>query len=190
MLHFWLQMKSCSEDPGFAPGSLWVFRCQVPNDVDEQFDLKDDATNGVIALRLGSVAIIADFLENGVHQEINSGCTRELSRIPLHPMQFRELVALIVYEASLLGQHSEVCFFQMGSRMAYAIEWRSTVKGDGPMNPWNNADYAKFLSFYSGLSYEKVYQPPNRCLTWLHDASGSFVYWPLGEPHPSAGVSM
>lgn len=187
ILHFWLQLELCASDPSHCPGSLWVFRCQVPENVDEQFDLMDDALNGVIAIRMGSVAIIADFLENGVHQELNAERTLELSKIALHPLQFTELVAYIVYEAKLLCQQSEIEFIQSEAKFGYRIKWWSTVEGDSTMKPWDRSDFAKILSHFTGIPHDSLYRPPDGLTTWLHNPYGDFVFWPLGQPHPFAG---
>ena len=189
ILHFWLQLSTCTNKPEYAPGSVWIFPTQTPAEIDLQFDLKDDATNGVIAIRAGSVGVIADFLENGVHQEINADRCRKIAQIELHPQQFTELVAFIVYEAGLLGQRSEVNFFETDGKLEYAIEWWSTVEGDSPMNSFSQPDYARILSFYTGIPFDDLYKPPNLLTTWLHDPKGNIVYWPLGEPHPFAGMS-
>ena len=187
ILHFWLQMNYSKNDPKFSPGSLWIFQCQEPKLIEHRFDLKDDATNGVLAIRLGKVAIVADFLENGVHQEINSEKTKKVSQFPLHPMQFDELTAITIYEAGLLGQKTEISFFENeDGSTTYAVEWWSTVKGNSAMRPWNPSDYAKVLSFYTGLPYEFVYQPPGKLRTWLHDPDQNLVYWEIGKPHPFA----
>lgn len=186
MLHFWLQMTSGNADVQYSPGSLWVFRCQVPDNVDEQFDLKDHLTNGVLALRIGHIAIIADFLENGVHQQLNAEATRLIANIPLHPMQFSELVARIVYESGLLCQRSEVEFVQHGEKVGYNIRWWSTVDGNSPLKPRDPADFAAVLSYYTEVPIEFLFRPPGFIKTWLQHPNGDFLYWALGQPHPYA----
>jgi hypothetical protein len=189
ILHLWLQLSSCTNQSEFSPGSIWVFRAQVPEDISNQFDLVDDITNGVIAMRLGGFVFIADFLENGAHKGITEDRYSKLEAIPLHPMQFRELAAIMIYEARLLGQESHVSFFQTEQKLAVSIEWRSTIEGDAVMHPWVKADYARILANYMGIPFEEAFFPPDLVVSWLHDPYGNFVYWPLGEPHPFAGQS-
>jgi len=189
ILHFWLQMASCTNKPEYCPGSLWIFRAQIPTDISLQFDLMDDVNNGVIGIRAGDVAVIADFLENGVHEQVTKDRYEYLTNIPLHPQQFTELMAMIIYEASLLCQRSEVEFFEIDDKLGYHINWWSTVEGDATMKPWIKSDYAHILSFYTNIPSEKLYFPPDLLLSWLHDPYGNFVYWPLGDMHPFAGQS-
>lgn len=181
ILHFWLQLSSRNDNSAFAPGSLWVFPAQRPNDVEEQFDLRDDAGNGVIAIRAGEVAVVADFLDNGVHAEISEETFAPLAEIPLHPLQFIELVAHLVYNAKRLCMETRVRFYRNGRALAYTIECKSTVEGDESMTPWVIDDFAEVFSFYSGIPVDEILFDKNLVLSFLRDPEGQFVHWPVGE---------
>jgi len=187
ILHFWLQMASCANDPEYCPGSIWVFPAQTPSERNLQFDLKDDAANGVIAIRTESVIVIADFLDNGVHAEISNDHFAPLKTIPLHPLQFQELVAMIVYGAKRLCQETQVTFFQTDVGLAYTVKCSSTTDGDAVMSPWVKQDYVKILSYFTQIPVEQLYFPGDFVMSWLRNPRGSFVYWQIDTPHPFSG---
>ena len=184
ILHFWLQMASCENDPEYSPGSIWVFPTQTPAGQDLQFDLKDDAANGVIAMRTKKVVVIVDFLEHGVHAQISSDHFAPLRDIPL---QFQELVATIVYGAKLLCQETNVTFFQTDGGLAYTVNCRPTTEGDAVMNPWVKKDYAEILSYFTQIPVDQLYFPGDFVMSWLRNPQSEFVYWQLGTPHPFSG---
>ncbi|MEW4490749.1 hypothetical protein AB1L42_21885 [Thalassoglobus sp. JC818] len=185
MLHFWLQMQAPHD---WHPGSLWIFECQCPEETDLQFDLKDDALNGFIALRFGEIGIIGDFFENGVHQKVAEPLTAKLANKKLHPHQFTEVVARLAYGASLLCQESDIQFFQdADGHVSYRIEWRSTVDGDSCMNPWHEESYASVLSQFTGIPFDQIHRPEHGTMGWLFDANNTYVPWMLNESHPLAG---
>jgi hypothetical protein len=186
MLHFWLQTSSCLNEPSFCPGSVWVFPAQIPPNLDQQFDLKDDAANGVIALRIQGVVIIADFLENGVHEEITRDCFAKLKETPLHPMQFDELFARIIYGARRLHQETKIEFFQVDDRLSFTVNWSSTTIGGSAMDPWVMKDYAQVLSAVAEVPMSEVFVPPNSVRSLLFDPEGNAVFWELGTRHPFA----
>jgi hypothetical protein len=186
ILHFWLQMSSCLNEPDFCPGSVWVFPAQVPTDVELQFDLKDDAVYGVIALRIAGVVMIADFLENGVHGKITYDAFWKIKSTPLHPLQFDELFARIVYGTRRLRQETKVVFFHNGDRLSFAINWSSTTISGDAMDPWVMGEYAQVLSQIVERPVEELYFPPNGVMTWLYDPQGNIVNWKIGDAHPFA----
>lgn len=189
ILHLWLQMSASEEHPDYTPGSLWLFPCQVPTPVELQFDMRDDASNGFMGIRMGPVAIMADFLENGVHEKIAASITEAVSKILLHPMQFIELVAMYAYAASLIGQETQIQFFEHERKLSFAFVWRSTADGTSPfVREWNPAEFAEVLSFYSGTPADQIYFPPNMLKTFLRDPHGNYVYWPLGSRFPFEGM--
>ncbi|MEW4453322.1 hypothetical protein AB1L30_11645 [Bremerella sp. JC817] len=188
ILHHWLQLSAaCGYCPDYCPGSVWVFQVQTPDDLECQFDLKDEIKYGVIAIRAGSIGFIADFLENGVHAKLFQSRTKCLSKISLHPRQFDELVAKTVYEAKLLGQESQANLFTLdGTNLYTAIQWHSTVDGF-PLDDWNLEEYVSILAHYTNLPLENVYRPPDGFCSWLRGPNGEFVFWPLGKPFPYSG---
>jgi hypothetical protein len=70
ILWLWLQLSFSNKSATRAPGSIFLFRCFVPTEINLQFDLLDDALSDCIAIRLGEVGIVADLLDNHIHWDI------------------------------------------------------------------------------------------------------------------------
>jgi hypothetical protein len=189
ILHYWLQLASSPNDPGFSPGSVWVYPAQVPPDADSQFDLKDDVVYGVIAMRIRGVALFADFLENGIHARIFPNIYTDFKTKPLHPIQFDELFARIMYGARRLRLQTKVEFFEVDEVLRTSFQWEPTTITGEVMDPWIGEDYAKVLAAVLGRSVETVYFPP-KVMTFLLNPAGGSVFWELGKPFPFATPSL
>lgn len=184
ILHLLLQMTSLATQTRYSPCSIWIFPAQVPSEVEYQFDFKDSVKYGVIALRIGDVAVFADLLENGVHAQISQDVFAPIANNPLHPAQFVELFAKIVYAATRIRQETKVEFLNSDGQFRIAINWFPTTISGGTMDPWIQADYAAMLSEVVGRPITDVYFPPDRVMSWLYDPTGKPVYWELGKPFP------
>ena len=185
LLHFWLQVASVGDESGSAPGSLFMFRAQVPEPCEAQFDFMDDSANGLICVRMGEVVLIADFYEGGIHKESLWEFYRRYTEIPLHPCQVPELFAQIAYRARLLALEGRIEFFGKGDKGGYALRWKSNAEGESLYDPWVPSDYARVLSFYTHLPYDELYFPENDgVVSYLHDSEVTPVFWKIGEPSP------
>jgi hypothetical protein len=185
ILHFWLQLSAGHVAKHILPASIFVFPTQCPKNPRDQFDLLDDLAGSAIAVRISNIGVIADFLENGLHRKMAAKELRKYKKMPLHPLQFRELACKIFYSARLLNVETELEFFSRGNELGYT--WVS--KGTGPdgqiqFSRWEQADYAVLLSHYMGWPYEKTFYPPDTVRSVLHDEMANFVYWDIGKDHP------
>ena len=194
-----LTRNSCVNTPSFIFGFRWRHAKMIPSTRRDRsgcflprhqlvrtcnLTCKDDAANGVIAMRTKKVVVIVDFLEHGVHAQISSDHFAPLRDIPL---QFQELVATIVYGAKLLCQETNVTFFQTDGGLAYTVNCRPTTEGDAVMNPWVKKDYAEILSYFTQIPVDQLYFPGDFVMSWLRNPQSEFVYWQLGTPHPFSG---
>jgi hypothetical protein len=184
ILWLWMYQKHCGSRPGFCPGSVFVYRCGVPSEQIHQFDLMDDFFSGGLAIRMGEVGMIADFLENGVHKKSMWPRLRRYRKLRLSPIQFKELAVRTFYGARLLEQETDIQFFKnRDDRLAFVINWRSTIDGASIFREWKDDEFAVLLSHYLNLRYNFVYQPPNMVRSWLHDRSGRLVERPAVPDH-------
>jgi hypothetical protein len=184
ILWLWLHQKHSGLRPGFCPGSVFLYRCGIPSEQIYQFDLMDDFFSGGIAIRMGEVGIIADFLENGIHKKSLWAKLRRYRKLRLSPIQFKELAVRTFYGARLLEQETDVEFFKnRKGELAFTINWRSTTKGPSIFRQWRNDEFAVLLSHYLGLPYDFVYQAPDKVRTWLHNERGRLVHRPAAPDH-------
>ena len=71
LLHFWFQVSMKHGESEFTPGSIVVVPTTRFSDHKANFDLLDNPVFGVFAIRLDSVGIVIQFLENGIHNLVN-----------------------------------------------------------------------------------------------------------------------
>jgi hypothetical protein len=168
ILHLWSQLD-IQDNKEFCPGSIFIFRSQKPTEINKQFDLIDDALNGVICIRMADIFLVADFLENGIHKKSMGGFLDKYKTISLHPDQCRELGARIIYKASLLELKGnvELQCTEETITLKYTID--STADENFYFREWNQEHFAHVLSFYTGLQFEDIFKPPDLVWTLLHD---------------------
>jgi hypothetical protein len=175
IMHLWIQVASLTGDGNeheYWPGSVFVFRTQKPENPKDQFDLVDMTLANALAIRLGDVGIVADFLENGLHARIAGDSFMPYQSFPLHPLQFKELAARIFYAASLIDMQTDVEFYSTSDGLKIAFLWQP--KENSSPREWKNEEYARVLANVMRFSEdEKVFEPTKGIWTCLHNEDGS-----------------
>lgn len=183
ILHFWLQFANRNDDKSFCPGSVFVLKSQVPINKKEQFDLIDDALNGVIYIRFGEIVVIADFLENGLHKKALEDELRKLQNIDLHPLQSKEFAIRIIYGAKLLNVQTDIKFMIFEGKLIQKLEWKAINNGELFSN-WNQEEYSKYLSHYTQTPFDQVFVPPDKVRSLLYNPNGEYIHWEYGTEFP------
>ena len=176
MMHLWIQMASLTSDAGneneYCPGSIFLFRTQQPDTPKAQFDLVDATLANCIAIRLGDVGMVADFLENGVHATMAEDSFQAYQGFPLHPLQFKEMAARIFYAATLIDVETEVEFYGSPDDFKIAFFWHP--KENSSPREWKNEEYAHVLGNVMRFPEDqKVFDPIKGVWTCLHNEDGS-----------------
>lgn len=184
ILHFWLQLSNKKNDETFCPGSIFILKSQIPGSIKEQFDLIDDSSNGVIYVRFGSIVIIADFLENGIHQNFLENEIKKLHKIELHPLQSKEFAIRVIYGAKLLNIETEIRFSILEDKLIQKLEWKSNNKSGELFSKWNQEEYARYLAYYTDTPFEQVFVPPDKVRSLLYNPRGEYFFWKYGEDFP------
>jgi hypothetical protein len=175
IIHLWIQMVNLTFEQGeveYCPGSSFLFRTQKPHTPKHQFDLVDMTLANCLAIRLGDVGIVADFLENGVHARIAGDSFTPYQNFALHPLQFKELAARIFYAATLIDMETDVEFYGSPEDFKIAFFWHP--KENSSPREWKNEEYAHVLANVMRFSEdEKVFDPTKGIWTCLHNQDGS-----------------
>ena len=169
ILHFWLQTWSKYEIEVFVPGSIFIFETVMGNNVSEQFDFFDNPQHKTLAIRLGAVGIIGDFLENGIHFESTKDSILPVFENHAYsPIQFRELASKIFYKAYLLEVDTEVRMdIKKDGSLQCFLKYKIVAGDDNIFHEWHQREYAQFLSFYLGVPFEEIFKPPGYVLSWI-----------------------
>lgn len=94
-----------SWQPGNYPASVFVFECQVPSRVEQEFDYGDSLHFPFLSIRIGNVGVVASLQDWGsMKHAVDVPMFNAAATTPLHPMQWRQMHAMGVYMASLFDR--------------------------------------------------------------------------------------
>jgi hypothetical protein len=127
-----------------------------------------------IAIRMGKVGVVG-VLGDGGAQLIYEDAYRPVYDLPLHPIQFREICAHFSYRSTIATRTPKLITVSGDPHQVFQLPL-----GGLSMKPyfedWDEEEYSKFLSFYTGCPHGIAFAPPDKVMTWLHDPDGSLHY--------------
>jgi hypothetical protein len=168
------EVRKKIEFTGDNSGSIYIFQTQKPSEIKLQWDMFDNIDTSFIALRMGEVGIIGCLADGGAHM-IYKDDYEAIMKLPLHPIQFKEICAHFSYRSTLTTRIPK--FITIESNPHKIIQ---TPLGGFSLKPyfdeWDVKTYAQYLSFYTGLSLDKLYTPPDKVMTWLYNPSGKLQF--------------
>lgn len=167
---FLQQAREMVETIDFHPGSVFVFSMQSLPQKSLEWDFCDNVETMFIACRVGRVGLIATLADGGAQQPFEEAY-KDIFKLDLHPLQFRELCAQFSYRSTLATRTPK---YMVSQGEPYKV-WQMPLGGlsSKPLfEGWDLEMYAKFLSFYTGEELEHLYAPPDKVMTWLHDEKG------------------
>ncbi len=172
-LRFFLQeARNKIEAVDFFPGSIFLFKTQVPQDQRAQWDFCDHIDGLFIGCRIGEVGMIGVLLDGGAQQAFEEDFA-DFKDFPLHPMQFRELCAVCAYKASLATRYPK--YITMAGKPHQVYQMPLGGWSVRPLfNEWDDRNYAYYLSHYTGLPFEDIYKPPDKVWSCIYDNKGKF----------------
>lgn len=163
----------------FKPGSFFVFPMQPLPDRRMEWDLVDNIDTLFIGVRVGKVGLLAALADGGA-QQLFEEHFEDILNLPLHPIQFRELCAYVSYASSLAtrtpkyvimaGQPHSVIQLPLGG-----------FSGKPFFEGWDPEEYGRFLSFYTGQPFEKMFLPPDKTWTLLYNQHQQPTFLPFCE---------
>jgi len=163
----------------FLPGSVFVFRTQCPESPRFQWDLSDNVDSWFIGIRMGEVGLIGCLGDGGAMQ-LYENEFQPIINHPLHPFQFRELMARISYDSTLSTRTPKHIIAVGDPEKGKPHEVFQMPLGGMSLKPlfdnWVPSDYATYLAHYTGLPYDYVYEHPNLVRTWIFDEKGHPVF--------------
>ena len=164
----------------FFPASIYLFKTQKPNDIKEQWDFIDSHNTPFISIRMGEVGIIAVLQDCEATYQLKDLLDHHKD-IDLHPLQFREMTAKILYKRFLMNRTPKFMNVQNGET---TITYLMSLQGlsDKPIfDDWNNDEYSLLLSDITGVPL-KICQPEKgKVWTWLMDVNGNSIFIPVAN---------
>ncbi len=98
-----------------VPATLFVYDVECPDDVQKQFDWQDAPSTGTIYLRLGHRGLVM-CLDGGAQEIAVGDLLRRYQGRTLHPLQFEEVGAKLLYKATI-AERRAVFYFQDGAKL-------------------------------------------------------------------------
>lgn len=157
------------------PWSIFIFNLQQYEDNGRNFDYKNNIPTLSLAIRMGTVGIIACLQDNNTQERMFGNYFKKIQKISLHPIQFVELVSQIFYKEQL---RNRTPYYIVGEE-AQDTKVVSLPLGGSSSEPiyddWKQEDYAKILGQYLGRDYKELYIPPDKVYSYLHDNKGKLM---------------
>lgn len=154
----------------FFPASILIVSTQEPGDPKLAFDFRDDLGTMCITCRIGKVGLIGVLQDGGAQQQMFS--LLRLERRKLHPIQFTEVVAQVIYKATLMNRVPK--YLTIGSDPIAVIQMPLQGFSTRPIfDDWDQYHYAQCLSQITGVPMAELYCPPGQVMTWLRNPDGS-----------------
>lgn len=153
---------------GFSPASIFVFRTQELKEITKRWDIVDNIPGMVIGLRMGDIGIMAALQDGGAQRSLLGGIG-DFARIPLHPLQFRELMSQITYRGILFNRIPKYISFADGKGAATMQLPLGGLSSKPLFDQWDNSVYAVLLAHYTGIPIDDVSPQPNKVRTWIRD---------------------
>jgi len=144
----------------FFPASIFVFNLQVPSTPGFQFDIRDSLAGMCIAVQMGSVGLIAALQDCGTQWDWRDDLNTKISRISLHPLQFRQWTALCWYTASLFDRIPKFMSFETDGRIQHVLNPLQGFTTKAIYRDWDQEEYAKYLAHHIGVEVADLFQPP------------------------------
>jgi hypothetical protein len=186
LLHLYLQsLIGRTEIESRLPlGTFFVFETQAPDRSGDQFDMVDIISPGpFIAVRAGRVGVVASSTDLGALSVLGVPGFNEAAGLALHPTQFRELCARMMYAVHLLEPGPDLLVAQTGAADRTVLIDHSWEDGPPRQRPWrDDMDiYVRLLARAVEAPLTEIQPSPETCWTCLLDEANSPIHWPLED---------
>jgi hypothetical protein len=142
------------------PGSIFVFRAQVPDEPRLRFDYRDARNVAFVAIRIGPTVVIASLLDWGATADGMSIRTVETARqLDLHPAQFGEVASAIAYaSAQFVGEFMYSVQQEATFDVLEPVLIRDAEAPDAPaFAPMSVRGSAEVQAVFMGMALEDIY---------------------------------
>lgn len=151
------------------PASIHLYKTEVSDDPQSNFDFVDNFVGPFVGLRSNDVGILAILQDWGLNRH---GWWPQFGRAdhaqPLSAMQFKEIVASCLYQATLLKRPPRIRYRET----ANGIYVRPEVNVDSTWDlfaPFRDSAFAHALAHTTGWPVERLYAG-DKIVTWFTDA--------------------
>lgn len=180
-LHLFLQsIRRPFKFHGGDPFSVLTVHLHHGGDLGD-FDFRDHLPTMTVAIRSHDVGLIVSLQDGGIIRHTYGKYVRSVAGRLLVPIQFVELFAKVVYQTSLL---TRIPKFVTGAHATVDVHMLPLqgLSNKPIVNEWRQEEYARCLaavlaSSFPEFSFDKIFVPPGRVMTWMNDEHGKLTLW-------------
>ncbi len=179
MMHFIMQsIRKPVVFPSGAPYSVLVANLHTPSNVGN-FDFRDNMLGHVIKIRLGNIGFIVAFEDGAINEHSYGNYLRKVAGRKLHPIQFDELFARIIYQNFLIDSQLN---FVLAMHEDEMIPISIDVVGSVRVGERDQKEFAEFFWEFcnywfeaNDLTFDDVFKPPNLVVSWMSDVNDNLI---------------
>lgn len=162
----------------FFPASIYIFKTQKPLKVEEQWDLIDNQNTPFLSIRMGEIGIISVLQDCEATYQLRDLLDHHRN-INLHPLQFREMTAKILYKRFLLNRTPKFLNVQNDGFTETHLMSLQGLSQKAIFDDWNNDDYSILLSIITEIPLHICQPEKGKVWTWLMDTNNNSIFIPV-----------
>lgn len=159
---------------GQIPASVMIFKTLEPEAMELRFDYRDLLAPPFLAIRMGSVGIVACLLDWGAVAELQLDQVEFAKQFELHPTQFSEVAAICAYWLSRLNRVPKyMSVGRPGAADQLITLPLGGMSGKPIFDEFAPEQYGRLLALFTGNDLERIWYPDTDQLwTGLHTPDG------------------
>jgi len=128
---------------------------------------------------MGEVGILSCLEDNSAQEDLLQDYYNNFEGIKLHPQQFDELYAKLVYKASLLNRVPKYVMVQPAGKQEKIRAASTGLQGFSTKpiyDEWNQRTYAKYLAIIwgrYGIEFSDIFKEPDMVFSCLFNENGT-----------------
>ena len=169
------------------PYSLYRFRIDTRDNRFEAFDFTDSPATLGVGFRSHTLGVICLF-DGGLHRRFRQPWYDFLSAEALHPIQFAEVTARMVYDETVLDDEAKrvTYFWNRGLRSVVAQHHIPRTYNPYLQEHHDPVRLAGVIGRYTFNDPSQILAPDGGIVTCLHDTSGKFLRFAVTEEELAA----
>lgn len=156
-----------------------IFETQAPSDPKNQWDFHDNLHSLFVGCRMGRVGIIAVLNDGGAQLGLEEHF-KDIKKMPLHPIQFRELMCTVNYKSALFNRTPKYIIAD-GDPIQVIQSPIAGLSMKPVFDEWEQETYAQILSHTTGAPLDFIFHPPDKVRTWLKNSDNTINHMPLDQ---------
>ncbi len=169
------------------PFSLYRFRIDTRDDRFERFDFMDNPMTLSMGFRNDNLGIVCLF-DGGLHRRFRGPWYDFLCGQALHPVQFSEVAARMIYDQTVLHEDAQQVTYYWNPGLKAVVAQSHTPRGFNPYMAEHHdpARLASLIARVTSHDPAQILRPNGGVVSCLHDSEGKFLRFATTEAELAA----